>query len=896
MTVTHSTQATKHRKGSKNDGSASPVPRKRRKRAAGSGAADDCFTCAGLKAKCDRRRPYCSPCLDSGRQCSGYKTTLTWGVGVASRGKLRGLSLPVSGATKVAQSTHTIAPVSLIGAQRDTGVQKLNDIRRTSAAHMNLLPTTPGSPLTPTTDEINPPQLWISTATISTIPRSLPLSAEDHNSFVPPPSSMPQLPNTSSPCLPPTSYPLHYSQTSPAFTSHDIPKSPQPGTYTPNQPYIHSFNSRNGLPKVEPIGLDNVIFPTSTPTYQTYGATYFDGSPIEPTCPPIVYPPLNRKRSRDDDQSNKSEQSQTSRVSYEASQSAVYYHSGHPRQAQELNYPTPFFGQWVSLNPRMRYLIGYYTEVIAPVIVTFDSPQNPFRVYMLELARNSETLQHAIAALSLSNLRQRRKNWATSAARLLPPRQSAQDLRMTDQAFKETFGMPTPDEQQLEESYHKAMTVKSINAQLADPSLRRSDAVLATLLILCMFHMCDTGLASFRSQFAGIKKLLAIRGAGKTPTSNLMNWFTRIFTWFDTMTATINDRDSQLNGSLLDITTTGEDEWSLEILSGVDRRLFKIVAQLGRLNQLSQTKSVDNNVKVEAPIVGAPLPPLLQHYPPFSYPIYRDGSMVPEALPYDLPPSSNQNADPRAGFWKEWHKIRRQLESWRLGVSDSASPNPTNINHTFNPASASLLATQSPALGSTSPSASSSSSVSSSGSSPRCSAIHPPTPTSVYGTSPAPSLPPSLLNVSPANLLDISNISESFRYSALLYLERLAYPNLPSGHPRFQRLVSASLHYISAVQSDVFLLWPLFVTGSECMHDADRTIIRMRCSGIQNDSGFVNNLSCLALLEKIWKNQDAGSASFTSSSGNVVVGGAAFRWRPIIDAEKVTDADEYIVV
>ena len=29
-------------------------------------------------------------------ECSGYKTQLTWGVGVASRGKLRGLSLPVA--------------------------------------------------------------------------------------------------------------------------------------------------------------------------------------------------------------------------------------------------------------------------------------------------------------------------------------------------------------------------------------------------------------------------------------------------------------------------------------------------------------------------------------------------------------------------------------------------------------------------------------------------------------------------------------------------------------------------------------------------------------------------------------------------------------------------------
>lgn len=70
--------------------------RKRRRRAPAGGAADDCFTCTKRGVKCDRRRPYCSQCLEVGNECSGYKTQLTWGVGVASRGKLRGLSLPIA--------------------------------------------------------------------------------------------------------------------------------------------------------------------------------------------------------------------------------------------------------------------------------------------------------------------------------------------------------------------------------------------------------------------------------------------------------------------------------------------------------------------------------------------------------------------------------------------------------------------------------------------------------------------------------------------------------------------------------------------------------------------------------------------------------------------------------
>ena len=78
------------------EGARPAIPRKRRRRAPVTGATEDCFTCRRRKTKCDRRRPYCTQCIDLGKDCSGYRTTLTWGVGVASRGKLRGMSLPVA--------------------------------------------------------------------------------------------------------------------------------------------------------------------------------------------------------------------------------------------------------------------------------------------------------------------------------------------------------------------------------------------------------------------------------------------------------------------------------------------------------------------------------------------------------------------------------------------------------------------------------------------------------------------------------------------------------------------------------------------------------------------------------------------------------------------------------
>lgn len=89
--------------------------RKRRRRAPAGGAADDCFTCAKRNVKCDRRRPYCSQCLEIGNECSGYKTQLTWGVGVASRGKLRGLSLPIAKAPPVCGAKTVKSPTTARG-------------------------------------------------------------------------------------------------------------------------------------------------------------------------------------------------------------------------------------------------------------------------------------------------------------------------------------------------------------------------------------------------------------------------------------------------------------------------------------------------------------------------------------------------------------------------------------------------------------------------------------------------------------------------------------------------------------------------------------------------------------------------------------------------------------
>jgi len=142
--------------------------------------------------------------------------------------------------------------------------------------------------------------------------------------------------------------------------------------------------------------------------------------------------------------------------------------------------------------------------------------------------------------------------------------------------------------------------------------------------------------------------------------------------------------------------------------------------------------------------------------------------------------------------------------------------------------------------------------------------------------------------------MDLSNISESFRYSALLYTERLANPDVPSTDSVLRNWVRECLKYIKAVKSDVYLLWPLFITGSECVDGDDREVIRQRCLDIQKDSGFLNNKSCLELLEKVWANYDEKHK--TSPVGDIHDQDyeSGFRFTRIMRMEN--NEGEYIVV
>jgi hypothetical protein len=566
-------------------------------------------------------------------------------------------------------------------------------------------------------------------------------------------------------------------------------------------------------------------YPGSSDSY-VRGETY-----MQPSVPQLVEPVLERQAIDDLE-----EVEEISRNPYDDECAVVEDESavGFPHLSlTNLNLPLSPFATTgaIGATPRMQYLINYYAEVISPVIVAFDGPSNPYRTQILRLAAKSETLQHAIAALAASNLRQRRETGLSTGKTDPARRSSMAHLTLTHEQWHET-GLLSPQDQAREESLHKGIAIQSLNRQLANPLLRKDDSTLATLLMLCLFHICDSGIAKFQTQFAGVKKLLSLRQNDPEFNTKEAKWFTRMFTWFDAMTATVNDREGQLQGYHLDISAFSDEEWALENLAGCDGQLFKTIAKLGRLNVLSQGKLVE-----EAPTIvprPPPPPPPVSLAPNLDYSKFDGNGWMRIIEDEDLFTRKSADPDVKTQFWREWREIRQALLTWHLDttVFDSSSSEAPYLTY--------------------------------------------------------------------EQRLDLSNISDSFRYSALLYTERLANPSVPSTDPVIRNWVQEALKYIKEVKSDVYLLWPLFITGSECVDDSDREVIRQRCLDIQKDSGFLNNKSCLELLEKVWRNYDE-KERLTPEDNNAVSDfttkqdlESGFRFTTIMKMEN--NEGEYIVV
>lgn len=859
--------------------------RKRRRRAPASGASDDCFACVKRNTKCDRRRPYCSQCLEVGKECSGYKTQLTWGVGVASRGKLRGLSLPVARSAPAPRSPPTNRP------RASSTVSRINEgCEDEVKIKLESMGKIPSSPFT-TYDFINMAPHGV-TPPLQQVPEWNMAISNDYSSLQDyhhePMNHQRQLPqlhrlhtlslgrndgmglSSSVDSLSAYAESDYASPVSQSFQNDEVPFLHSP------VPIYNSYSSSRNSNADSPVpGLvSDSRGPTSCP--DPYYAQSEMSSSI--SSHQNLYEIAEGRQQQSSPAGNEIfyDDDSLAECSGPRGRSLSNFLQSVPRNSSDVDiYATSarssHFG-WASINdddaasqaasdtdtypmhlesmtnsfanetsPRISFFLDYYEKIICPSVVVIDSPSNPYREHILALASTSRSLQHAICALSACNLRMKRKqslgqdHW----------RQQPLELEFLDRINGGTFRSQIPrrtsnhplspdaqptDSSLQEEYQHRSLAVQLLNQQLSDPSKARHDCVLATLFILCHYRMCESGVAQFRTQFAGVKKILGMRDSGLE--SGNWGWMETLFTYFDGITASINDREAQLRGGYLEmIAAPTNPNHSLENLAGCDAILFKTIGKLGRLNMLSQHRAVSSETyDIPLPARQRPSPPrprpglagqaLVDFYSLHAHNFDGNGfaSTLDDdaSFPHLATLSEPTHDDLRSTFWQEWKAARTALQEWEFDPSR-------------------LLAT-------------------------------------------LPATP------SPTQLRDFGYISEAFRYSALLYTERLACPSLPSSHLNFQNLVSQVLFYVTSLEAnsaaEKFLLWPLFVCGSECVNELQQSIVRTKCREIMGRSGYLNNLAGLEVLEKLWAERNGAG-----NEGRDGFGGP-FRWTRFMEGQE----------
>ncbi|KAK4155953.1 fungal-specific transcription factor domain-containing protein [Chaetomidium leptoderma] len=853
--------------------------RKRRRRAPAGGAADDCFTCAKRNVKCDRRRPYCSQCLEIGNECSGYKTQLTWGVGVASRGKLRGLSLPIAKAppvnpgksvkspTTVRARTGSVASTAQWPAEQDDRsvrdeVEANVKLEMGHRRNPSISVTTTSfhsydmSHLSPT--ETAPPG-W------THIPFSSNMTTNGNSRFSPRPLHIPvtspgdmmQREMMQTPIDPMSdmdymsplghSFPreempsfIHSPMVYENFPSHasPVPQSPvaammiehtrAPGPcpslgYAPSEPAssLHSHLSHVDsleaqLSRKMPHDCDVLV--SGTPEMDTYGSSVQSHGPFWSSS------------SADDESVSQSI----------PDRNPAPWPGSFPSQS-----PSPVLQVSPDLITKMPFFMDYYEKSMCPSMVFIDGPNNPFREHILRLGTSSRSLQHAICALAACNLRMKRR---------LSLGHQGRDMgeRRLDMSPIDSGSDVQPSDQSLAEEYqHRNLAVRLLNEQLNDAEKSMHDSVLATILLLCHYRMAESGVAKFQTQFAGVRKILGLRRMSPYPASRDSAWMEALFTYFDAISASVNDREPQLTASFYGVSPDAQLlPPGAENLVGCDRELFKTVSKLGRLNLLSQHRPVQHVIpssplpRISAPRSESPLGGSDHHQHHHSifgglpHPInssvrfdgngfsttnhLEDDDMLNTTTTTTTTHLHSPTAydDPRSMFWREWKEARQALQTWEFDaarVRASLTAPPSSSQHTTTTPS-------SPGPMSTS--------------------------TSSLFSAPPPQQPTG------GQVRDLGSLSEAFRYAALLYTERLASPNVPSNHNNFRNLVSQVVYYATSLEAgsaaEKFLLWPLFVAGSECVNELQQNIVRSKCREIMARSGYMNNLAALDVLERLW--------------------------------------------
>ncbi|KAJ4991075.1 fungal transcriptional regulatory protein [Stagonosporopsis vannaccii] len=842
---------------------AAAAPKKRRRRAPATGATEDCFSCKKRSVKCDRRRPYCGQCVEIGKECTGYRTTLTWGVGVASRGKLRGMSLPIAKSPPATTTTTRKESSASSSANNASSSASHHSSSFNSRASVDFGIHSPTSPMSPGSIYSAPQeyQYFGPTSPIPIPSPSTPLgfpmqSPGEHFDMMHPLAS--KLRRSSQLSRGPlqrlhTSIHLPFdegglSASTASLGTYSDSDFPSPGEYphTPADEFpfadpsipryspLHSYDHAHigsmdtffhEAPRSLPMADDMSSSVSSDQSLQDY--VEVNSNSTQQSIGPVVFQDVFAEG----DVSSSYTALPQPAFSFLPSEGTSMSSYGSGPLSLDVLALTTSIPQSLAiaspLSPRMLYLMDYYDKFICPVLVAFDGPSNPYRMHIIHLAMQNDELQNAIAALATNNMRMRgglegRRLSAPGDYRLIPQHAYSQ---MTAQELREMHGEPTS-----EEKHYKAQSIALLNRKLVDINGSQDDSVLATLLILCLFHVCDSGFTKFKTQLAGVQKLLAMRD--RTVQSEFVGWIEQFFTWFDVMTAAVNDREIEVRGDSLDMMNLTANLGALEHHSGCEGRLFKLIARLGRLNLLSQNRPVRDNDDTPQ---SSPRPKKMNDFYSFNFD-HIDGNGWGTPIIELQDPFASARDDPRSPFWVEWHDVRVRLQEWEFGPAGENSAE------------------------------------------------------SCEATS-------SVLAMTP-NDAALLHISESFRYAALLYTERLAHPTLPAGALNFQNLVAQGLFHISQIGItscvNKFLLWPLFILGTECVDAEHRAVVRQRCVEIQRESGFFNNLSGLEVLERVWQEDDEWIDSDMQGSRQGPFGTMqqAFRWRKAMNRVD----GEYIVI
>ncbi|KAI5298724.1 hypothetical protein KEM56_003824, partial [Ascosphaera pollenicola] len=418
--------------------------RKKQKRGTSS-AASDCFACTDRSITCDRQRPYCGQCRQHERQCPGYKTTLTWGVGVASRGKLRGLSTPVSGTG----SNSTTATTAIDQAASNAGQSKRTLTK--GGAQSSSRPTWKGVDSTLASsqrpsNELNAPPHVIrplhlnshlrrknvdgrlqqasevvfslslsgdaDLPTNSTTADTPPVSTAQRSSEVQRESLHLATSNTAQDALHLPHENSHDQQGHASAGDDGRPfENPsiisEPFSFFSAPAIIPNDAERGGNEFPPPHG--NSVFAQNGSLFSLMHPLMMGSSAYAHNLMPTAFQQQQHFETPQD-ALNDYQQWGTMTTPYQ--QEANDDQEGPAADHHLSQVPPVVFSEAVGSTPRLKYLIRFFMEAMTPVMVTFDKPRNPYTTIGVSLARSSQTLQHAIAALAANNLRRKRENWA----------------------------------------------------------------------------------------------------------------------------------------------------------------------------------------------------------------------------------------------------------------------------------------------------------------------------------------------------------------------------------------------------------------------------------------------------------------------------------------------------